>query len=440
MPCENDIRNLLGIKDKNITFPNEQSTFYKKIGKINYLIVDAVLKNRPKQCPHCGSMHINVKDYYNTCIEHLASAGQPTKIHLKRCRYECQLCTKTFTSKTHFVMPNCSISRDLYLSICIELRNNISHTDIAKRLNISVSTVQRTLKAHAVLLANRKPTLPKVLCVDEFKGPKGQMCFIACDGETSEIVAILPYRDYRRLYKYFSSYSRSKRKGVKYLVMDMNASYNKLIKAVFPCAQLVTDRFHIVQHINRNFNMLRVQLMKQFSTDSKEYKLLKKHWKLLLMDPSKLSTKRFKSRDHDWRYVSPEMIVTEMLGFSPLLNEAYKFIIELKLAIHIRKGKYFFEILDNVPDIELSNFKNKFKVFNTFKSGVLNAMSVSYSNGRIEGLNNRVKATIRTAYGYRNFTNLKARIFMQRKMFNVEVITIQKLKSVDVSTNLSSAA
>ena len=75
--------------------------------------------------------------------------------------------------------------------------------------------------------------------------------------------------------------------------MDMNASYAQLIKSVFPNAEIVTDRFHIVQHINRSFNQLRVKIMNEFrrgdSLDQKRYRRLKRFWKLLLKDESTLN-------------------------------------------------------------------------------------------------------------------------------------------------------
>ena len=60
--------------------------------------------------------------------------------------------------------------------------------------------------------------------------------------------------------------------------MDMNSSYQHLIKGVFPNAIIVVDRFHIVQHINRIFNQLRVGIMKKFSAKSTEHKTLKRFW------------------------------------------------------------------------------------------------------------------------------------------------------------------
>ncbi|MBF0781255.1 MULTISPECIES: transposase, partial [unclassified Granulicatella] len=63
-------------------------------------------------------------------------------------------------------------------------------------------------------------------------------------------------------------YSRKQRLNVRYVVMDMNAHYGSWIKQVFPNAEIVTDRFHIVQHINRTFNQLRCQIMKKYLNQS----------------------------------------------------------------------------------------------------------------------------------------------------------------------------
>lgn len=91
--------------------------------------------------------------------------------------------------------------------------------------------------------------LPKVLTVDEFKGmsgSEGAMCFICADGETGKMVDILDDRRLFNLIRYFNQYTRDARLGVQYLVMDMNASYQELVKTVFPRAQIISDRFHIV--------------------------------------------------------------------------------------------------------------------------------------------------------------------------------------------------
>ncbi|WP_224168519.1 transposase [Enterococcus faecium] len=49
---------------------------------------------------------------------------------------------------------------------------------------------------------------------------------------------------------------------VKVIVTDMNVSYASLIKECFPKAKLVVDRFHIVKHLIRKFEDIRVRIMK----------------------------------------------------------------------------------------------------------------------------------------------------------------------------------
>ncbi|WP_316396760.1 transposase, partial [Enterococcus faecium] len=41
------------------------------------------------------------------------------------------------------------------------------------------------------------------------------------------------------------------REAVQLIVIDMYAPYVSLVKKLFPNAQLIIDRFHIVQHIGR---------------------------------------------------------------------------------------------------------------------------------------------------------------------------------------------
>ena len=56
--------------------------------------------------------------------------------------------------------------------------------------------------------------------------------------------------------------------------MDLNY-YLIVARQLFPNAKIVIDRFHMVQRFTRSFDSLRVQRMKQFNKQSREYKLLK---------------------------------------------------------------------------------------------------------------------------------------------------------------------
>ena len=159
--------------------------------------------------------------------------------------------------------------------------------------------------------------------------------------------------------------------------MDMNASYQNLIKAVFPNAVIVVDRFHIVQHMNRNFNQLRVVIMKQFSAKSTQQKTLKRYWKVLLKPSDELDEEKVRYNYHFKTYRTQAQLVEKLLSYDEVLSDAYDFIQELR---------------------------------NSYKKKDYEAFMTGYSNRAIEGTNNLIKVMKRVTYGYRNFENMKLRI------------------------------
>ncbi|WP_376716248.1 transposase [Vagococcus carniphilus] len=70
-----------------------------------------------------------------------------------------------------------------------------------------------------------------------------------------------------------------------------------MVKNCFPSFKIVTSRFHLIQHVNRTFNFLRIKEMNQLKrhdqNKTKQYRRLKRYWRLLLKDSSELNYKRF---------------------------------------------------------------------------------------------------------------------------------------------------
>ena len=106
------------------------------------------------------------------------------------------------------------------------------------------------------------------------------MSFIYCDSVTHEIIDTLPNRCLNRLKDYFSRFSLEARQQVKAIVGDINVAYFTLTFNLFPNAEVIIDRFHVVQ------------IMKQFfgSNASKieDYRKLKKYWLLMLKNSTDL--------------------------------------------------------------------------------------------------------------------------------------------------------
>lgn len=98
------------------------------------------------------------------------------------------------------------------------------------------------------------------------------------------------------------------------------------------------------------------------------------------------------------------------MSFDETLEEAYWYIQNLRKAFEERNHQSFMELVNGISNTLPFEFRVKFNVFKKFDKGIKEAFRLPYSNGPIEGVNNKIKVMKRIAYGYRNFDNMKARI------------------------------
>ena len=66
-------------------------------------------------------------------------------------------------------------------------------------------------------------------------------------------------------------YPRKVRKKVKTICIDIYPPYMNIIRERFPNAEVIIDRFHMVQNINRELNKARVKLMNQYKNKKRLY-------------------------------------------------------------------------------------------------------------------------------------------------------------------------
>lgn len=183
MSHTNCISTLLDLKDKNITFSKNciQET---QIKNVRSKLILGTLSFQPTRCYHCGhSFDSNIiKHGFKTSrIKLVKISGFDAYLDLKKQRYKCRHCDRTFTLETSFVNPNCFISTPVKQAIFLEASHKKSETDIARELNVSHSTVNRVI--HSSYEEQPLPfnSLPKVLCFDEFKSVKSAEGHLPCE-------------------------------------------------------------------------------------------------------------------------------------------------------------------------------------------------------------------------------------------------------------------
>ena len=233
MSTNNYILNLLNIEDKNI-FINTKNIQNKVINGKNYKIIEAFLSYSPDFCPHCGVINESKNNiikwgFRKNCIVKIPKQGNClTRLILHKQRFFCKNCRNTFIAETSLVDRNKNISKNTELQINLELMEKQSEKDIAKRLDVSVSKIDRKLNeisSHTVL---RHSSLPESMNWDEFKATKdtkGKMAFIIVDNNSGNIFDIQDSRKSRDLEKYFRRYSKTQRDSVKLISTDFYTGY-----------------------------------------------------------------------------------------------------------------------------------------------------------------------------------------------------------------------
>ncbi len=285
----------------------------------------------------------------------------------------------------------------LCLYIIDKLRNEVSFSSLARKVNLSVSTVIRIFD----FVSYSPKVLPAALSIDEFKGNTNGEKYqcILTDPVNKIVLDILPKRYESYLTKYFNAFSNEERNKVKYFVSDMWKPYSNISSVWFKNAIHIVDKYHWIRQIIWAFEAVRKQEQKKFSKSHRRY--FKKSRQLLI--------KKF-------QFLSDEQKqqVNIMLYASPTLSTAYFFkedflkILDCKnrSSAKTAMSDWINSALDSgIP--QLQKFSN---TLINWLTGILNSFSSPLTNGFTEGCNNKIKVLKRNAYGYKNFKRFRNRI------------------------------
>ena len=381
----NCIKFLLNIKDPNLEFLAFKSETIDSV-----VTTVAYCNLKLPTCPDCHSAHIWRNGYAPVKVRYLSSdASRPLMLKLAKQRIICRDCGQSAMAQTSLVDKYCSIANPVKRKILTSLRNDWSMTSIAAFTNVSVNTVQRVLEQYSSPFHDDDTWLPEHLAFDEFRGVGRKLHFIALDASTHQIVKILPTRYRHAIMTYFKHYPELVRLRVKTVSMDLNYYYAAMVRELFPNTQVVLDRFHIVQMLNCSFNACRIQVLKQYPKYIHSYRLLKYSWKL---------------------YLKP---------FDPILENTYSFMQDLRQTLKEKNVNQIKTCLKRSCKLDWQMEITR-KTFKRSLPDLHNAAKYSQSNGCLEGTNRKIKQIERTAYGYRNFKHLVARIKLEEPKATVK--------------------
>ena len=98
-------------------------------------------------------------------------------------------------------------------------------------------------------------------------------------------------------------------------------------------------------------------------------------------------------------------VIQRLLAFNDDLKQAYRYYQDLILAINHLLAIKWTQLPQSLQKVQRTLRRHRKEIIISFKYG-------DYTNGPVEGTNNKIKVIKRTAYGFRNFFNFRARILL----------------------------
>ncbi|RQW70506.1 ISL3 family transposase [Lysinibacillus composti] len=387
----------------NMNIPGLKGVTVHKVEEMGERIVLHVsIPKKEHQCPACKNITSKVHDYRIQKIKHLKWFERLTVLFYKRRRYVCQ-CGKRFSEKSPFVDKYQRFSKEWNQVVRIRSIKAKTFKEAAEVLGTSSSTVIRRFKEVVKEQLNEGVHLPKCIAIDEYKADTdaGTYQLIIANAETHEPIDILPNRRKETIKDYLMKYGAD----VEIVVMDMNPSFKAAVRKTLNRPIIIADRFHYCRYIYWALDEVRRNVQKEWHAyDRKKCKKMRH-----------VLYKRFDKLTETNRWY-----LNRYIGMSKELKQAY----ELKEAycewfdwaktsndlIEIKKRLEAF--YRKVEEANIPAFLKAIQTLKNWQVEILNSLSFGYSNGFLEGINNKSKVLKRNAYGFRSYEHFKAKILL----------------------------
>jgi transposase len=143
--------------------------------------------------------------------------------------------------------------------------------------------------------------------------------------------------------------------------------------------------------------------MKTYSKTTKEYKLLKHSWRILLVSNSNNKN------------------LGTILDINDELKSAHKvvnnFLNNYNKIDYLEAKDYISNLVKEMINLNIEEFRDSITSFTNWKEEIANSFikldsGKRISNGKIEGTNNKIKTLKKISYGITNFEHLRKRVFL----------------------------
>lgn len=393
MLIETFIRKQLGLKAHRVTAV--------QLGPQAVIIQIDAIRNRRLRCSRCGAQVKSIHDLRpRRQWRDLTLRGVPLRLEYRPRRLRCRHCG-VHVEALPWADPWARVTRSLAGAVAT-LAREMSWQQTARCHDLDWKTVAGLVRrAVDYGLAERRHKPLHWIGIDEVSRRKGHRYLtVVYDLERRELVWVGEDRGAETLAKFFTALGPRRCRTIRAVCLDMWAAYAKAVTAHLPQAQLLFDRFHIVQHLNHAVDEVRRNEMRRLSR--RERAPFRRLRYLLLKSPTRLS---LSEKDRISRLVRWNNPVVRAYCLKELFQLFWEYrdpvLARTHLANWIRKAKR----------TRLKPIQQFVQLLEGHLEGIQAWTRLRLSNGALEGMNNKIKLVSHRGYGFRSSAHFIAAIY-----------------------------
>lgn len=384
MKQEEFYEELIGFSDLKI------NSIEKTVSKY---IFHCELKSTDAICPNCLKKTSQINQVEPRKVQDLKISEREVWLHLKINQYLCSDCNHYFLDNPEWISSGKSYTKRQSKWI-FELCQKQSFSQVGALVNLSYRTVERLFYNEAKQQINLEKRYAQVrrLGIDEIsnrKGKKDYVCVLV-DLDRGIELDVLPNRKKETLIAHFQSLGQDFCNQIEMVCSDIWKTYINVAKELFPNAEIVIDRFHVVKSLNDVLDNLRKKLRREFK-DEEAFKSIK--WKLFKRSE--------KCSEED------KKLLQYAFDKSWLLEEIYNLRNTFNSMFDIAQSKVELEEQINFEPLDVF-----IKTLSNWKTYIAAFASQRVTNAATEGLNNFLRYFKRISFGLPKFEHMRLRILI----------------------------
>lgn len=247
------------------------------------------------------------------------------------------------------------------------------------------------------------------MCIDDKQIGQGSYTIMS-NQETGKIALLIESVKFSELLEAMAHLGEMV-KWVKSISCDMSPTYLKLCSKVFVNAEIVIDKFHVMQHVYDALQQVRLTTQKDLKEQLSEGKKRTEKDKIILADLELLKRTRhaLNKSPVDWTPDQKQMM-QDLFEKYTRLQEAYQFVQRFKQWYDVRNIKEISmqieqrldQWLEDVGICGIKAFQAVCKMINKHEKNILNYFSKAHTNAMAERINGKIKRFIANNYGIRD--------------------------------------